>query len=163
MHIDEMRYIEDVIVDQLIIAGDRNHVGLGASPIWMISPPPIRDQRRIGAFRLTHPDPNPIEALDERIGPDRGIRWDLSLAWDLDTTAARIEAQPVVAAAQRIAFEPTEGKRQVAVATAILERDRLAVLLPVEDDRLAKDYPPSRLPAELAVPGRHIPGIAQKH
>ena len=158
-----MRHIEDVVVDELIIAGDRDHVGLGTGPIGVIHPPPIRDQRRIGAFRIAHPDPDPVEALDQRIGPDRRVGRDLCLARDFDTAPAAVEAQPVIAATQRVAFEPAKGERQVAMAAAILERDRRAVLLAVKDDRLAEDHPGQRLAADLAVPGRDIPGIAQEH
>ena len=158
-----MRDVENVVVDELIMARDRYHVGLGAGPVGMVRPPPIRDQLRIGAFRIAHPDPDPVEALDQRISVDCGIGRDLRLARDLDAAAASIEAQSVIAATQRVAFESSLRQRQVAVTTTVLERDRGAVLLAVEDDRLAEDQPRERLAGQLTVPGGDVPGIAQKH
>src|SRR4029077_526231 len=112
---------------------------------------------------IAHPDPDPIEPLDQRIGADRGIGRYLRLAGNLDAAAARVEAQPVIAAAQRVALELSERQRQVAVAAAVLERHRRAVLLAVEHHRLAQDHARQRPAPELAVPGRYVPGIAQEH
>jgi hypothetical protein len=115
----------------------------------MIGPPPVRDQRRIGALRRAHPDPQPAVAFDQRIGAHSRLRRHAFLAGDLDALSVRGEKQAVVTAAQAIAFEPAHGERQVPVAAAVFQRHRSAIFAPVEHQRLAEQRARERLARHL--------------
>ena len=66
-------------------------------------------------------------------------------------------------ALQRIPHQLAHRQRQVAVGATVLERDRSAVLQPVEDDRLAQDDAAEGAPADLVIVGGDVPVISQEH
>ena len=163
MHIGEMRDVEHVVGDELVVAFHVDLLGLRVRPFAMVGPPPVRDQRGVGALGRAHPDPQPSVALDERIGANARLRRHARLPGDLGTAPVRREAQPMVAAAQLVAFEPAHRQRQVAVAAAIFQRDRCAVFAAIEHDRLVQQQPRERLARHLGCTGGDVPGAAQEH
>ena len=85
------------------------------------------------------------------------------LAGNAHAGAGLVVAQPMVVALQRVADELALGQGQVAVGAAILERDRRAVLEPIEHDRLAQDDAAERAPRDLVIVGRDVPAIPEEH
>src|SRR5262249_37857255 len=59
--------------------------------------------------------------------------------------------------------ELTHRERQMAVRAAVLERDRRAVLQPVEHDRLPENGAAERLSPDLAIVGGDVPIILEEH
>lgn len=53
---------------------------------------------------------------------------------NLDARAGRVEKEAVIAASQRVALDAAFVQRRSPMAAAVLERDRAAVPLSVEDD-----------------------------
>src|SRR5262249_24120516 len=78
-------------------------------------------------------------------------------------SAGLVVAQPVVMALQGVADELTHRERQMAVRAAVLERDRRAVLQPVEHDRLPENGAAERLSPDLAIVGGELPIILEEH
>ena len=81
--------------------------------------------------------------LDDRIGAHARAWRQLVLARRPDHAARRLVEQPVIAAAQIVALDLAVRQRRAAVAAAILERDRRAVRLAIEHDRLVRNMRPS--------------------
>ena len=66
-------------------------------------------------------------------------------------------------ALQRVADQLAHRQRQVAVGATILERDRSAVLQPIEDHRLAQNDAAAAAPADLVIVGRDVPVVPEEH
>ncbi|MNC93264.1 hypothetical protein D3C83_98490 [compost metagenome] len=69
----------------------------------------------------------------------------------------------MIAAAQAVALELAHRQRQLPVAAAVLQRDRLPVLLAIQDHRLAEKRPGERSAGQFTIPGGDVPGVTQKH
>ena len=123
----------------------------------------VGDQIGIRARRLAHPDPQPAMALRHRIGFDAGARRNGVLARHFHALPGAVIAQAVIVALQEIADQPAHGERQVAMDAAVFERDRPAVLLAKQHDRLAKDRAAERLARDLMVGSSDVPEIPQEH
>src|ERR1700732_1732374 len=95
----------------------------------------IRNQRRVGTRRISHPHPYPLEALDHGNGAHCRGRWNEFLRRNLDTPAARVEQESVIHATDSVPFATPLRERRRAMATAILERHHLARSIPPEDQR----------------------------
>jgi hypothetical protein len=92
----------------------------------------------VGLQRIAHPDEDPLVLDGDRIGPDPGLLRHPFEARDLDAAPARIELEPVVAAAHAIAFAAPDRERREPVAAAVLERDVAAVGAAIDEDRLVE-------------------------
>ena len=102
VHESEMREIEQVVADELPVALRVQIVGLGA-PVRIVEPMVVGDLGGIGQRRIAHPDPQPLVALDHRIGLHPRARRDHVLARHAHAGAGAIEAQPVIVALQHVA------------------------------------------------------------
>ncbi len=91
-----------------------------------------------------------------------GLR-NVILARNTDTAAIGAETQPVVMALQRVADELSHRQRQMAVRTAVLERDRTAVLGAKQNDRLAENHAAERRAADFICCRGDVPKIPQEH
>src|SRR5262249_26979042 len=148
--------------DELPVRFDVEIAALGA-PIGVIEPVEIRDAVGIGKRRIAHPYPQPVVALDHRIGLDLRGRRNGVLARDPHALAGAVVAQAMVMALQMVADELAHGQRQMAVDATVLERSGRAVLLAEEHDRLTEDHPPERLARNLVVVGGDVPEILKEH
>src|SRR6185312_4432413 len=159
----QMRQVEEILDDEEIIPLEVQALALGA-PGRIVHPMEIRDERRIGERRIAHPDPNPMIAFDDRIGAHPRLRRDRLLARHADAGAAAVIDEAVIEALDIAAFELAVRERHVAMAAAILQRGRAAILLAPEHDRLAANLAAHQLlPPNLPIPRRDIPEIAGKH
>jgi len=88
---------------------------------------------------------------------------DVVLAGDLDALAARVELEPVIHAADIVAFHSPVGKLGPAVAAAVVERHHPSAVAFVEKDRGFQDGARQELAVdELVVPGRDVPGVRKE-
>ena len=158
-----MAEVHQVLDNQHRVARDRE--GLAAPvPARMVHDAEIGNPALVGERRIARPEPDPVVFLDRRIAAHPRRRRDLRLARDVDAGAVGRKAQAVIGAFDRIAPDPAARKLGVAVAAAVLQRDRRAVACPVQHHRLAEEDPPHREePFDLMVPGGDIPAVARKH
>ena len=126
MQIVDVAEIEQIVRDQLIIA---LHVGITLATgefVRIVEEAEVRDQIGIGLGCIAHPDPDPLVALDRRIALDAGARLLAVIVMRrLDTGTAAVEAQPVIAALQRIADALAHRQRHEPVRAAIEDCRRL--------------------------------------
>src|SRR4051812_47147928 len=123
----------------------------------------FQDLRWIGLRRIAHPDPDQVLALDDRIAPHAEVLRDVVLSRDLDALAARLELEPVVHAADVVAFAPAVGELGAAMAAAIVERDDAAAVAAIEHDRLLEDGAGEEFAVDqLVIPRRDVPAVLQK-
>src|SRR6185312_7904533 len=73
------------------------------------------------------------------------------------------KAQPVIMAAQRVAFDLAHRQRQVTMTAAILERDGRTAGAAIEDDRLTEDHARQGTARDLPVPGGDVPAVPKIH
>ena len=161
VHVREVRHVEDIVRDELVVAFHVDRIRPRERPVRMLGPPPVRDQRRIGPRRVAHPDPYPAILLEHRIRAHARLRRDSALAGDLHALSGRVEKQPVIAAAQAIAFEAPARQRQMAVAAAVFQRHGAPRLGAEENHRLIEESARERRARHLAIPGGDIPGMTQ--
>ena len=134
------------------------------TPAGIVHPVEILDIVGIGEGRIAHPQPDPVIALDHRIGPHAASRRHVRLARHADAIAVRIVFKPVIWALDHIADQLAFRQRCMAMGAFIFERNRRAVFLAVEHHRLIQQRAPQKvLAADLGVPGANVPGIFKKH
>jgi len=101
-----VRKIEKIVDQQLIVTLDFK-TSARESPFGVVVPRHARDFRIIGEIGISHPDPDPAPSLDDGIcfcPPDRR---NMLLARDVDALSIRLKLQPVIAAADPVAYELT--------------------------------------------------------
>ena len=101
--------------------------------------------------------------LRQRIGFRLSGLRDVILAGNADTAAVGAETKPVVVALQRVANELSHRQRHMSVRTAVLERDRTAVLGAEQNDRLAENHAAERRAADFIFRRGDVPKIPQEH
>ena len=75
-------------------------------------------------------------AVENRVGSNLQIWWHRRLAGDVNTCARVAIDEAVIATLDVVPYDLPLRKRKPAMSTAILERDRRAVFLAEENDRL---------------------------
>jgi hypothetical protein len=158
----EVREVAQVVDDQEPV-GVVVHVRGHASPGRVVQRPVVDDQCRVGERGIAHPDPDQVVSGDDRIAAHAELRGNDVLAGDLDAPPGRLVLHAVVHAADAVAFDATHRQRRAPVAAAVLQRDHLAALALVEDDRPFEDRA-GQLGAvdQLVVPGGHVPAVLQE-
>ena len=111
VHEGEMREVEQVVDDQLPVGLDVQVGRLGA-PVRIVEPMEVGDLVGVGERRIAHPDPDPVIALDHRIGAHPRRLRDQVLARHAHALAGAVEAQAVVVALQRVADHLAHRQRQ---------------------------------------------------
>ena len=118
----------------------------------------------VGQRRIARPDPDPVVFFGNRIAAHPRRRRDMRLARDMDAGAVGRESQAVIGAFDGIAANPAAGELGVAVAAAVLQRNRCTVRHPVQHDRLAEHKAAHRVqPPDLVIPGGDVPAVLRKH
>ena len=158
MHKAEMRQVQQVVDDQLVIAFDIEIRPL-VSPIVVGLPGIRNDQVFVGQRRITHPDPDPVVFLDDWIGADLGPRRDRSLSRHMRALARRIELKAVIVAFQLVADEFALRQRHSAVAAAVFKGLRRTILLAPEDNVFIANGARHRCPVNFFRLGADVPGI----
>src|ERR1043166_8757597 len=99
-------------------------VAVQGTPLRMVQPLRIGDQRRVRERWIAHPDPDPAMLLHDGKSPDPRVRWNPRLRRDADTLPGSIEQQAVIHAADLVAslFLASHGQLGTAVTTAIHQR-----------------------------------------
>jgi hypothetical protein len=69
----------------------------------------------------------------------------------------------VVGALDDVAGELAHGKRRLAVAATVFQRDRFSLDGAIEHDRLVEHDAPEHAAPDLVVPGGDVPGVAYEH
>ena len=163
VHIAEMRQIEQIVVDQLVVALDAEKRARIMRPGRIVDPPPVGNQRLVRR-RVAHPDPQEAVFLDQRKRSDRGAGRHLRLAGHGDADAGRVEFKPVITALHPVARDFAERQWQMPVTAPVLQRHGRAAGGAEHHDRFAQKRAPQR-PAvfELAYIGGHVPAIFHKH
>ena len=129
----------------------------------IVEPVKVLDIGLVRLARVAHPDPDPAPALDDRVGAYPRARRDGGLARHADANPVGIVFQAVIAALQPVADHLAEGKRQMAVTAAVLQRADRPVVGPVEDDRLVEQGACQRLVGDFVGGRRDIPVVLQEH
>src|SRR4029077_76533 len=161
VHERQVREVEQVIDDKLIVRFDMaQRPGCGPGRAAILGK--IRDQRPIGAERLTHPDVDETGALRRRKAPHAKSRRDLLLCRNMGTRAHAVEPQPVVAAFDVIVDELAPRELIETVRTAIIEHRDGIVAAPEHDERFVADRARQGGAADLAAEGRDIPLLKRK-
>src|SRR5207248_1609125 len=87
-----------------------------------------------------------------------------ALAGDLNAAAGRREFQPVIHAAQVIAFDAPARQWREPMAATILQRGDAAIALAVQNDRVVQHRAADDSGfGKIISPARDIPAIAQEH
>ena len=164
VHIGQMRQVEQVVVEQLVMARDmKRRIALHDRPVRMVHHVPVRQQAFIRLVRVARPDPDVLVLFEYRPGPHEAVRRHLRLAGDFHAGAGRVEFQPVIAALQDVADDLALRQRQVPVAAAVFQRDRVPGAVPEQDERLVQDGARQRfVRRHLVIPGSGVPGVFQK-
>src|SRR5690606_26234780 len=101
----------------------------------------------------------------DREGPYSCLRGDLLLPRNLSDRSVRVEQQPVIHAAQPLAFTPTKREGGKAMDASVLQRDQPAACSrAIDHDRFSQDRDRERLVVrKLVAPGGDIPGVSYVH
>ena len=157
MHEPGMTEVEEVV------GGLQIEIVAAPGPIGMIVLMEVGNVRRIGSRRIAHPDPEHVVALHQRIDPyPRGPRNVTRLGRIANAGAGAVEGQSVIPALDRVADEAAHRQRRKAMRASVGHRDRLAVFLAEEDDRLVEIGAREQLAADFMAPGGRVPAVAQK-
>ena len=158
-----MGQVHQVLDHQHGVAGDLQ--GLAAPiPVGVVHDAEIRNPALVGQRRIAGPHPDPVVFLGNRIAAHPSRRRDMRLARDMHAGAVGREAQAVIGAFDGIASNPAPRELGVAVAAAVLQRDRRAVRHPVQHHRLAEHKAAHRMQAsDLVAPGSDVPAVPRKH
>jgi len=98
--------------------------------------------------------------LDQWIGRDLvGARHDI-LRWNVDAPAIRAKGDAMIATDDRIALQTAFAQGEMPVRTAPADRNRLAIFLAIQDDRLVQDRPRQQVTAQFVAKRGNIPAIA---
>ena len=162
VHEGEMRLVEQVVDHETVIGGDVE-IGALVAPVRAYPPREGDDQVLVGLRGVAEPDPDPVVFLDRRKDAHPRIRRYRRLARHAYAGPRPVEFEPVIVAAQPVAFGHALAERHPAVAAAVLEGDRLPRPGAPEDDRLVTDRPRERGAIDLLGLGRDVPAILQEH
>ena len=163
MHERKMGEVAQIVDDQQPVC-PIVHISGKAAPFAVCERRIIDDQIWIGFFGIAHPDPDQVITFDAGIASDAELRRNLFLAGNLDAFSARIELHAVVHASDIVAFDPAHRERCRTMATAVVQRDDFAAGSSVNNDRPLQNGPGQLLAVDqFVIPGRNVPGIAQKN
>ena len=161
MHEGFVGQVHQIIDHQPVVASRVNGLAI-AGPFGIVVPVHVRYQRRIGQRRIAHPEPDETMSLHHRIGSHAG-RWiDGLLRRHVGAAALRIVFQPVIAADQRVAVEPSFRQRHQSVPAGIFQCADLSIGLAEQHDMLAADGPGKQRVLEVDIPCRGVPGVQWK-
>ena len=163
VHPRDVRRVKQVVGNVQVVASHVDGFALVAAPGRVVPMGNLVDGGRVGALRLTHPDPQQAVTLMQGVSTHTRTGRRAVHARHLDAGTAAVKGQAVVAAFQVVALDAPQRERQFAVRAGVFECGRAAVGFAVEHDVLAQHAHSQRLVAELTVPGSDVPGVAQKH
>jgi hypothetical protein len=138
-----MGEIEQVVDEELIVrlqvdvAGRRRPRRIG-------EPIEIRNLRRVGLRRLSHPDPDCAPLLADGVAPDFGLARDHSLSRHLDALPADVVFQPVIAAREVVTGHFAFRERRRAMAAAVFQRGGLTAAVAEQHHLLVEERAPDR-------------------
>ena len=158
----QMREVQQVVDDQLVVAVDVE-IGALVAPVVGALPRVRNDQALVGERRIAHPDPDPVVLLHRRKGAHLRAGRDRRLTRHVDALAGDVELEPVIVAGKDVALHAALSERHAAVAAAVLEGHRVAVLGTPEDDLLVADRASEWLTRDLVRLRGHIPAVFQEH
>ena len=145
MHRGEVRQVEQVVDDELVMALHAA-MHLGRAPAVLEEhPEEPGNPGLVGVLGLAHPDEDAVVALDHRIALDLHPRRNALLAGDSHAGARSVELQGVVVALDGVPDHLAHGQRQQAVGATVGERRGLAALGPEERHGLAEQDAAQRL------------------
>ncbi len=153
--------VQQVVRDQLVVglhlddAADEGEVGIQMAA-------EIRDRGGIGLVFVAEPQPDHAVAFHEGVLRHLHLRRDHATGMRIQNAGAgAVEAQPVVAALDRVADQLAQVQRREPVRAGIADGRDLAVLLAVQHDRSFQDRAFEQAARDLARPGGDVPGVAQ--
>ena len=121
VNVAQVAQVEQIVVDQF----ERRLVVIYVAlelVAWIIMPGMFGSgNRRLCPGCACHPDPNDVIALFHGICSDACLFWDLFLPGNFETMAGWIEQEPVITAANAVAFERPQRKRSVTMAATVFE------------------------------------------
>ena len=88
----QMREVEEVVDHELPVRLDMQ-IGAFGAPVRIVEPVEVGDLVGIGQRRIAHPDPEPMVALDDRIGPAPGALRNVLLPGNAHAAAVGAKAQ----------------------------------------------------------------------
>ena len=153
--------VHQIVDHQPVVALHMNGLAV-AGPGRIVVPVHVGHQRRVGQRRIAHPQPDEAMPLDHGIGAHAGRGVDGVLRGHVGAAALRIEFQPVIAADDVVAVEPSLGQRHQPVPAGVLQRAHLSVGLAVHHDMLAADRARKQRVLEIDIPGGGVPGIERE-
>ena len=161
MHESLVRQVHQIVDHEAVVALHMNGLAV-AGPGRIVVPVHVGHQRRVRQRRIAHPQPDETMAFDHGIGTHAGGRIDGVLRGHVGAAALRVEFQPVIAADDGVAVEPSLGQRHQPVPAGILQRAHLPVGLAVHHDMLAADRAGKQRVLEVDIPGGGVPGVERK-
>src|SRR3984893_14862248 len=129
MHVCEMREIEKVVIQQLIVAFDRKRFSL-PRPTRIIEPGKSRNRGLVRFLRIAHPNPQGPPTFTNWITSNPRGRWNRFLTGDENAFSGAVVFETVVMTSDKVAVQLAERQRQPAMTTAIFERDDRPAGLP---------------------------------
>ena len=138
MHEGLVRQVHQVVDDETVVALHLDQLAIG-SPIRVLVPMHVGDERGIGQCWIARPDPDEAVLLSDRVGLHTGGRIDGVLRGHVYTAPGLIEFETVIAADDIITFEPPERQRHQPMPTGIGKSDGRAILLAIQNNRLVTD------------------------
>ena len=127
-----VREVHEVVDDQLVAALEVDELAV-AGPLRVVVPVQVGHAVRVGERRVARPHPDEAVPLHHRDSCARGAAGLIVFCDGMnDAAALGVVDEPVVAAGDVVALELALRQRHQAVPAGVLERDRLAVLAPVQ-------------------------------
>src|SRR5260370_496646 len=117
MNETDVRRIAEIIRQVQVVGSIVQGITEHYRPVRIVKFGKIKNLARIRQRRIPHPDPNQTESFACWIGPHYGIPWNDVLAGNTDAFACAVKSHSMRPAFDRIALQPTKGKRKHALRT----------------------------------------------
>src|SRR6516165_10700946 len=158
MHLRDVREIEVVLVHEHVVGRQAHHLTRRRPPL---AGQPGQLGRRVQArsARLAEPDPDERRLFTDRVRAYAHPVWHVRLRGHAHARAGRVVSEAVVAAHQQAAVQAALGQRVAAMSAAVLERDDVARLQPVQHDRAVQQLAPEEAGTDLVAGGGDVPAV----
>ena len=164
MDIAEMRKVEEIVNNQLIVAVNVEKRSRIECPVRMTAPPPVGYQAGIGKCLFSRPEPKETVALDDWPGRNRRVGRNSGLAGYGDTGTGCVEFQSVITATYSVTGYLAARQGKLPVTATVFKCCGRSVRQAKQDHGPVQQRTAQRLAlAKFVGVGSNIPAILKIH